>query len=238
MVIAAIAPHARVIDLAHGIGGIRAGSVVLSQSVVTAPDGTVHLAVVDPGVGTDRRAVAVTTERGDVLVGPDNGLMPPAADALGGASGAFELTNPRYRREPVSSTFHGRDVFAPAAAFLCVGLAADELGPAIDPSELVRLPQAMTHVSSGCLEADVARADWYGNLQLAARESDLVSAELGNLVDVSGAPAVVGRTFADAEPGGLVVYVDSGGHVAIACNGGSARERLQDPERVTLKRKT
>lgn len=226
------------IDLAHGIKGVRAGSVILAQSVIAAPDGTVHLAVVDPGVGTERRGAAVTTERGDVLVGPDNGLLPPAAEALGGASGAFELADRRYRRDPMSSTFHGRDLFAPAAAFLCVGLAAEELGPAIDPSDLVRLPVSETLVSSGVLEADVARVDWYGNLQLAADERDLMAAELGGGVDVSGSPAVVGRTFADAEPGGLVVYVDSGGHVAIACNGGSARERLQDPERVTLKRKT
>jgi S-adenosyl-L-methionine hydrolase (adenosine-forming) len=227
-----------VVDLAHGIRGVRAGSVVLRQSVVAAPDGAVHLAVVDPGVGTERRGVAVTTERGDVLVGPDNGLLPPAADALGGASGAFELTDPRYRRRPVSSTFHGRDICAPAAAFLCVGVSAEELGPAIDPSELVRVPETRTIVTSGCLEADVARIDWYGNLQLLATEKDLASAELGVRADISGVPVVVGRTFADAEPGGLVVYVDSSGHVAIARNGGSARELLQGPERVTLKRKT
>ncbi len=232
----------RVIDLAHGIRGIRAGAFVLSQSVVHAPAGTVHLAIVDPGVGTKRRAVAVASMRGDVLVGPDNGLLPPAADALGGAVDAFELTNPRHQREPLSSTFHGRDVFAPAAAYIALGAEPSELGPRIDPIDLVPLPPGLSSVADGRLESDVARVDWYGNLQLVATERDLADSGLGLAAIVECAAGVfdaaVGRTFADAEPGGLVVYVDSGGHIAIACNGASARERLQDPERVTLKRNT
>ncbi len=194
--------------------------------------------MVDPGVGTERRGVAIVCGRGDVLVGPDNGLLPPAADALGGVSAAYELTDPRYRLEPVSSTFHGRDVFAPAAAHLASEVQASELGPALEPEGLVRLPAPATVVSSGRLESDVTRVDWYGNLQLAATDDDLARASLGSEAQVSEFVVVVGRTFADAEPGGLVVYVDSGGHVAIARNGGSARDLLQDPERVVVTAKT
>jgi hypothetical protein len=238
LVIAQIAPQARVVDIAHGIRGIRAGSVVLAQSVGEAPDESVHLAVVDPGAGTTRRPVVVVAGRGDLLVGPDNGLLPPAADALGGAVGAFELTDPRYRRETVSATFHGRDVFAPAAAYLSLGVRADDLGPEVGVGSLVRLPAPFVTVGEGVLEADVARVDWYGNLQLAATGDDLEVAHLGDRVVITSAAgsfdATSGRTFADAAQGELVVYVDSGGHVAVALNGGSARERLQDPERVTI----
>ena len=241
LVIARIAPDARVVDLAHGIRGVRAGSFILRQSVVEAPEGSVHLAVVDPGVGTDRRGVAVVSGRGDLLVGPDSGLLPPAAEALGGAVGVFELTDMRYQREVVSATFHGRDVFAPAAAYLALGIRAEELGPEVDPATLARIAEPETIVEDGRLEADVVRVDWYGNLQLAASREDLTAAGLRDRLIVSFSSghleAAAGRTFADAAAGELVVYVDSGGHVAIACNGGSARERLQDPDRVTVKRK-
>ncbi|MGH2758047.1 MAG: SAM hydrolase/SAM-dependent halogenase family protein [Actinomycetota bacterium] len=242
LVITRIAPDCRVVDLAHGIKGIRAGATILAQSVVHAPEGSVHLAVVDPGVGTDRRGLAIVCRRGDVLVGPDNGLLPPAADVLGGAADVYELTEPRYRLEPVSSTFHGRDVFAPAAAHLATGVRAAELGDGVDVDALVRLPGSLVGVSPGRLESDVTRTDWYGNLQLAATGDDLARACLGPVATVGCEAgeftARVGRTFADAEPGELVVYVDSGDHVAIASNGGSARERLQDPERVVVTAKT
>jgi hypothetical protein len=221
--------------------GIRAGAAILAQSVVAAPEGAVHLAVVDPGVGTDRRGVAVVTARDDLLVGPDNGLLPPAADALGGGVAAFELTDPRYVGESPSATFHGRDVFAPAAAHLALGVRVEELGPEVAADGLARLPARPPSVKPGRLEADVVRVDWYGNLQLDATQGDLVASGLEGAVVVSCAAgdleAEIGRTFSDAAPGNLVVYADSGGHVAIACNGSSARDRLQDPERVTVKRK-
>jgi hypothetical protein len=190
-------------------------------------------------VGTDRLAVVIATAREDLLVGPDNGLLMAAADSLGGPVAAFELTDPRYLRASLSATFHGRDVFAPAAAYLALGVRADEFGAEVDIGELVRVVETPARVSDGSLEADVVRVDWYGNLQLGATAKDLSDAGFSGRVLVNGAhEAFVGRTFSDAEPGGLVVYVDSGGHVAVACNGSSARERLQDPERVTVKRKT
>jgi hypothetical protein len=206
--------------------------------VVDAPQGSVHLAVVDPGVGTDRRAVVIVTGREDLLVGPDNGLLVPAAESLGGAVAAFELTDPRYRREKLSATFHGRDVFAPAAAYLALGVRADQFGAEIDPGGLVRVAPVAARISDGLLEAEVVRVDWYGNLQLDATEEDLSAAGLKGAVLINGDhEAVVGRTFADADQAGFVVYIDSGGHVAVACNGSSARDRLQDPERVTVTRK-
>jgi S-adenosylmethionine hydrolase len=200
----------------------------------------VHLAIVDPGVGTSRRGVAVATADGSFLVGPDNGLLLPAADALGGVEAAFELTAPAYRLEPVSATFHGRDIFAPAAAHLALGTSPDRYGPRVD--ELIRLPAPKVDVSHGRLTADVTFTDWYGNVVLAATGGDLEASGLvGEIVITSGAGefgAWIGTTFADVRQGELVVYVDSGGVVAIARNGGSAREVLQDPEFVTLNPKS
>ncbi len=237
LVIAGIAPDTRVIDLVHGIRGIRAGATLLRQALPFAPPG-VHLAIVDPGVGTDRRAVVIATKSGYLLVGPDNGLLSPAADVCGGATQAFELENPDYQLTPQSATFHGRDIFAPAAAHLSLGVAPESFGRPVEVDDLVRLPEPRIDVSDKLLVADVLRTDWYGNLQLAARDVDLVEAKFGELVLVVGAAnsivARIGRSFADAHPGGLVVYVDSGGHVAVASYGGSARELLGDPETVTI----
>ncbi|MEX0873440.1 MAG: SAM-dependent chlorinase/fluorinase [Actinomycetota bacterium] len=238
LVIAGIAPEVRIVDLVHGIRGVRAGATLLRQSLPFAPTTAVHLAVVDPGVGTQRRAVVIQTNAGALLVGPDNGLLPPAADALGGAVAAHELTEERYQLAPLSSTFHGRDVFAPAAAHLALGVTPEAFGPAVDIGDLVRLRPAHVDVSTGKLTADVLRVDWYGNLQLAATDVDLATADFGDELSVSNGAesfdARLGRTFADGEPGALVVYIDSGGHVAVACNGSSARELLGDPAAVTI----
>jgi S-adenosylmethionine hydrolase len=196
----------------------------------------VHLAIVDPGVGTARRGVVVVAGDGSMLVGPDNGLLPPGADSLGGVVDAFELTNPAYRLEPVSSTFHGRDVFAPAAAHLALGIAPERFGPRVD--DLVRLDPPNVEVSDGMLRSDVVFTDWYGNVELAATSSDLERSGLSGDVTVStdagSFDARIGRTFADARDDGLVVYAASAGLVAIARNGGSAAAVLQDPDEVTI----
>jgi S-adenosylmethionine hydrolase len=234
-VIARIAPDAAVIDIAHGLRNVRHGGAVLAQSLPFAPSG-VHLAIVDPGVGTSRRAVAVVAADGSILVGPDNGLLPPGADALGGIESVYELTNPSYRLDALSSTFHGRDVFAPAAAHLAGGVAPEDLGPRA--GDLVRLEPATVEVSDGSLRSDVLFVDWYGNVELAATAADLDRSGLSGAVFVSSRagsfPARVGRTFADAPPGELVVYVASAGNAAVARNGGSASALLQDPDVVTL----
>ena len=180
--------------------------------------------------------MVVVAADGSVLVGPDNGLLPPGADSLGGVLDAFELTNAAYRLEPVSSTFHGRDLFAPAAAHLAKGASPESFGSRVD--DLVRFDPPNVDVSDGMLRSDVVFTDWYGNVELAATSSDLERSGLRRDVTVSTAAGSfvgrIGRTFADASEDGLVVYVASGGLVAIARNGGSAAALLQDPDEVTI----
>ncbi|MEV0397110.1 SAM hydrolase/SAM-dependent halogenase family protein [Polymorphospora rubra] len=219
-VIAGLAPTVRVIDITHLVdpGDIVRGAAVLSQTVPYLPP-AVHVAVVDPGVGTARRAVAVQTPAG-LLVGPDNGLLPWAADALGGPTGAVELSNSDWFATDASRTFHGRDVFAPVAARLATGAPFAQAGPAIDPAGLIRLPEPVVSAGEGWLESQVLTIDRYGNVQLAAPGSALDA--LGSPLRVGGVRAVRGGTFGDTSPGGLVVYVDSAGRAAVAVNGGRA----------------
>lgn len=232
-VIATIAPAARVLNVTHSVPpqDVRRGATVLAQTAPYFPP-SVHLAVVDPGVGTARRQIAIEAARG-VLVGPDNGLLVQAAEALGGIIAAYELTEPDYWLPTVSATFHGRDVFAPVAAHLAAGVPADKLGPTVDPATLVRLRKPRIVVDTGELTTELLAADHFGNLQLAARLADLASfgATPGETVQVrvggQTAYATVGRTFADVPAGDTVVFVDSAGHVAIAVNAGSAAARLR-----------
>lgn len=219
-VIGRLAPQLRVIDVTHQIapGDVTRGAALLAQAVPYLP-AAVHVGVVDPGVGTGRRGIAVQAP-GGILVGPDNGLLPWAADALGGATAAAELANPQWFLHPVSRTFHGRDVFAPAAARLATGAPLAEAGPALDPARLVRLPDPVVAVGDGWLEAEVLTVDRFGNVQLAALGDAL--AALPDRVTVGGVPAVRGATFADAPAGGLVALVDSADRVAVAVNGGRA----------------
>ncbi|MEV0004552.1 SAM-dependent chlorinase/fluorinase [Micromonospora sp. NPDC050980] len=219
-VLARLAPAARVIDVTHLVppADVRRGATVLAQTVPYLPPG-VHVGVVDPGVGTERRGVALATP-GGLLVGPDNGLLLPAAEALGGVTGAVELTNPEWLAPTVSRTFHGRDVFVPVAARLALGAPLSGAGPAVDPAALVRLPEPVVRADAGGFTAEVLTVDHFGNVQLAAPGALLDG--LPARVRVSGRVAVHGRTFSDAEPGGLVVYVDSAGLVAVAVRTGHA----------------
>lgn len=232
-VLARRAPHARVIDLTHEVerGEVELGALLLARAVVHLPI-AVHLAVVDPGVGTTRRGIAVASGRGDVLVGPDNGLLIPAAQVLGGVTGVWELTDRRYRLEPVSASFHGRDVFAPAAAALAGGVVAAELGPPVhDPVE-PGPPQKALLLDDGSVQAPVLVVDRFGNLQLAARVDDLARAGLqrGQELEVElgarSAHARFVRVFAELARGELGLYEDSDWHVALAVNGGSAAHAL------------
>lgn len=222
-VIARLAPAVRVIDVTHQVapGDVARGAALLAQAVPHLP-AAVHVAVVDPGVGTARRGVAVQAPDG-LLVGPDNGLLPWAADALGGATAAVELANPDWFQHPVSRTFHGRDVFAPVAARLAAGAELAQAGPALPPDQLVRLPDPVLSTGDGWLEAEVLTVDRFGNVQLAAPGPALAGlGELGDPVSVGGVPAARGATFADAPAGGLVVLVDSTDRVAVAVHGGRA----------------
>ena len=230
-VIARIAPHARVLDVTHAVppGDVRHGSVVLADTLRWLPPAA-HVAVVDPGVGTARRGIAVVS--GDaVLVGPDNGLLVPAAHTLGGMRAVYELTEPAYRLPAISATFHGRDIFAPAAAHLASGISPDALGPELDPASLVNLPAPVCEVTDHKLRAEVLAVDHFGNLALAAGAGELeaVGLRTGTTVtlcwSVGTEPVHLGTTFADVARGELVVLVDSAGRLAVACHGDSAASR-------------
>jgi len=192
----------------------------------------VHVAVVDPGVGGARLPLALRGGDDRLYVGPDNGLLLLAAERLGGAIEAVEIANRAFMLEPVSRTFHGRDVFSPAAAHLALGVPLAELGPALDPSRLVRLELPAPIVRDGEIRAVVLGADRFGNVQLNVTRDHLATASLepGARVEVvvglEGLLAVVAETFADVRAGDLVVYEDAYRNVAVAINGGSASDLL------------
>lgn len=219
-VLARLVPDVRVIDVTHDIppGDVARGAAVLAQTVPYLPM-AVHVGVVDPGVGTARRAVAIRTP-GGIFVGPDNGLLPAAARALGGPTAVVELTEPSWFLPEVSATFHGRDVFAPVAARLASGGELARAGSPLEPADLVELPAPEVRVGDGFLEAEVLTVDRFGNVQLAA--PGVALGGLPELLLVGGLPARRGTTFGDAAPGDLVAYVDSAGRVALAINGGRA----------------
>jgi S-adenosylmethionine hydrolase len=231
-VMARIAPAVRTIDVAHGVPpqDVLRGATVLAQTIAYLPP-AVHFVVVDPGVGTPRRGLALVTG-GGALVGPDNGLLVPAAEVLGGIDAAYELTNPEYWLPAVSATFHGRDIFAPVAAHLALGVPADKLGQALDPASLVTLPTPETRLLSDRVDTEVVAVDRFGNVQLAASPADLASVDLHPQSRVRlrlgavTAEATLGSTFNDVPSGALLAYVDSAGLVAVAVNGGSASSRL------------
>jgi hypothetical protein len=219
-VIARIAPQVRVIDITHQVApaDVTRAAAVLAQTVPHLPP-AVHLAVVGPSVTTGRPGIAVRCA-GGVLVGPDNGLLPWAAGALGGIDAVVELANPDWLPAAVSRTFHGRDVLAPVAAHLAAGAPLEQAGPPVDPGTLVQLPDPVVTSGDGWLEAEVLTVDRFGNVQLAAAGTTLD--RLGSELLVGGMRASRRTAFADAPPGELVVFDDSAGRVAIAVNGGRA----------------
>lgn len=239
-VIWSIAPDARINDLVHGSRayGIREGAVLLWSSLPYQPVG-VHLAVVDPGVGTQRRAVALQVARGDRLVGPDNGLLMPAAERLGGIVAAHELTNRSLWRDPdgaASSTFHGRDIFAPVAAHLATGVAIAEAGPAIAVDSLVPLAFPDAEIRDGRLRSSVLFVDSFGNCRLAG-EADHLARLRGSLQpgDRFTLRTAAGRsvdlawqaTFGAVPIGTALLYDDADfAGLAVGVNQGSAAEQL------------
>jgi len=193
------------------------------------PDG-VHLAVVDPGVGSARRPLVLRDANGRVYVGPDNGLLIPAAEKLGGITEAHELANPDYALESVSRTFHGRDLFAPAAAHLALGVPLGELGPPVDPDALARLDIPQPDVGTTRIHSTVLSIDRFGNIGLNLDRAHLEEAGVvpGTRVELQTGPeryyAVAARTFADARPGDIILYEDAYRNISIAINGGNAAE--------------
>ncbi len=230
-VIKRIAPEIEIIDITHGIQpqGVLQGSLVLANTLPYLPEG-VHLAVVDPGVGTERRALALRSGDGRLFVGPANGLLIPAAETLGGIDAAHEVTNRDYALEPVSSTFHGRDVFSPAAAHLATGVVIEELGPSIEPASLARLDVPQPESGEKRIRACCLYVDRFGNMQLNLTRQHLekLGIEPGVQVELELASeryyAVAARTFADVRRGEILLYEDAYENIAIAISGGSAAE--------------
>ncbi|MBV9424533.1 MAG: SAM-dependent chlorinase/fluorinase [Solirubrobacterales bacterium] len=233
-VIATICPEARVIDISHGIArhDVRTGAVILRAALAYMPLG-VHLAIVDPDVGAERRAVALRLADGRALVGPDNGLLSLAADRFGGVLEAVEIAHSKYRLEPVSATFHGRDIFAPVAAHLAAGTPLAEAGEPCDPDVLVRLELPRPRLADGALVAHAMYIDRFGNVQLNVEHGDLADSglKLGHHLAVQAGAgtaheAPFARTFADVAVDELLVYEDAHRRLAIAVNHGSAADRL------------
>jgi S-adenosylmethionine hydrolase len=227
-VIARIAPDARVIDLTHAVPrqDVLRGAIELARAVPYMPDDAIYVAVVDPSVGSDRRGVAVAAGA-SLLVGPDNGLLSLAWDTLGGVDAAVEIESPDVVLEPMSRTFHGRDVFAPAAAHLAAGMQLEKLGAATDPATLTHLDVPGPMVAPGAVGARVTATDGFGNVQLNATERDLDAAGVaGRVLVVNGRRLPRAGTFAELperEPG---MIVDSEGYLAIVINRGNAAAML------------
>jgi S-adenosyl-L-methionine hydrolase (adenosine-forming) len=227
-VIARIAPDVRVIDLTHQVPrqDVGQGALALARAVRYMPEDAVHLAVVDPGVGTERRPIAIEASSGALLVGPDNGLLSLAWAELGGAVRAAEISSDEVLLRPVSRTFHGRDVFAPAAAHLATGFPFERLGRPLDVEELSTIEVAGPMVAPGVVGARVVGVDGFGNVQLNARPQDLEAAQLSGPLTVGRYELPRVRTFSEVPAGHPAAIVDSQGMVAVIVNHGSAARLL------------
>jgi S-adenosylmethionine hydrolase len=256
-VILGICPDAQLIDISHEVAkfAVREAAFLLWSALPYLPV-AIHVAVVDPGVGTDRRPIAIRSALGDVLIGPDNGVLSLAAQRAGGLLEARELTNPEYRLTPTSASFHGRDIFAPAAGHLAAGADFASLGPSIDPAGLVPLSLPTPTAGPGWLSTSVIYIDSFGNAKLSAMASDLRAA-LGALepgtrlgIQVERPARAGGRylphpvrhrnrprfdtldvewtlTFGSAAVGEPILYEDAYGRLCLAVNQGSAADRLR-----------
>ena len=228
-VIHAFAPQATVIDITHGIPpyDVQAGGLALARSAQYLCPGVV-VAVVDPGVGSSRRGIAVEVGDGaSVLIGPDNGLLAPAVALVGGATRAVELDNPAYQLEAPGPTFAGRDVFAPAAAHLCNGVPLDELGTGVDPATLLPATVPLSRLDGGQLVTQVLWVDRYGNVQLNLDPEDLVGSAFELRVRGRGTAAPRVAAFGELPAGGVGLLVDSYGLVAVAADRAPASEVLE-----------
>lgn len=233
-VILRIAPHLRILDVHHNIlrQDIRHGAIVLKQALPFMPD-SVHLAVVDPTVGSERRAVALETGWGEIFVGPDNGLLIPAARAAGEIKRAYVIEEPAFLLRPISRTFQGRDVFAPATAHIANGVEPRELGGELPIEDLVELEIPVAWIHDDHLHAEVLQVDRFGNLQLnfgwdMLEEVGLADGKRlevrmeGHRINVP-----LGQSFAAVDAGDFVLVEDSYRHLSLAVNKGDARAHLR-----------
>lgn len=233
-VVASIAPSTRVLDLTHTVPpqDVRRGALLLAEAAPYMPRDAVYLAVVDPGVGTQRRAVAVQAVSGALFVGPDNGLMSLAWRALGGAERAVMIEAGAAGGPGGSTTFHGRDLFSPAAARLSIGLPLEELGSEVDPASLAEILLPEPEVAAGALRAEVLQVDRFGNAQSNVRAEHLEAAGLAGaatiLVESGGRSRLLPRVtaFGEVGRGEAALLLDSAGRLAVVVNHGSGAERL------------
>ena len=242
-VVLAMTPDARTLDLTHAIPpyDVEAGAEALVESLVHLPVGA-HVAVVDPGVGTQRRPIAIRCVRGDVLIGPDNGLLLPAAKALGGVAAVVVLDDERWWGPSRSHTFHGRDLFAPVAAHVAAGVPFGDLGSPLDASLLVPAASLPIEAKAGELHTVVRIVDGFGTLVLAGDRSDITTA-LGALEPGQPLRITVGdqmietvwaNRFGDVAEHAPLCYIDSAGRLALAVNRGSAAERYKATRRTPV----
>jgi S-adenosyl-L-methionine hydrolase (adenosine-forming) len=232
-VIRGIAPDAEIVDITHGIEkyAVRQGAISLRNTLPYMPVG-VHLAVVDPQVGSERRAIAVRTNDGRIMVGPDNGLLSLAWEACGGIDLVVDVSRSPHRLEPVSATFHGRDLFAPVAAHLAAGAELADAGDPFEASLLARVELPEARIEDGTVVAHVLVLDRYGNAALNVAHEQLqgTGMTLGEKVEIElrGAryTAQYVHTFADVPAGELIVYEDAYRALALAINRGDAADTL------------
>ena len=226
-----IAHGVTVIDMTHGVGGfdVVRGAETLRHATAYMPEDAVYLAVIDPGDKTGRREIAAETGSGPYLVGPDNGLLLPAAEALGGVTRAVQLTNPQYHVQPVSNIFHGRDIFAPVAAHLAAGAGLGDLGEEIDPSSMTPIDFPKARREADGLATEIIDIDRYGNARLSATLDDLdlpYGAPVSVLVRDDTMDARYVETFGASEGGDLVLLTDSHWRLSLAVNKGNAARAL------------
>jgi S-adenosyl-L-methionine hydrolase (adenosine-forming) len=240
-VLSKMAPESRVIDVNHSIrrGDIRAAALAMTRAIQYLPEG-VGLVVVDPGVGSDRRALAVETDWG-FFVGPDNGVLSPPVAMMGGAHKMVSIENPEARIPSPGETFHGRDVFAPAAGLLASGDASiDELGPPVAPDAVVPLLLPLPEVSAGLVSGEAWWVDGFGNVQTNIGPDDLQSIgfEPGAVVTVRIGASIHTmpwvNVYSDVDPGSPMIHVDSSGLVAISIRDGSAGDEMHLAEGVSV----
>jgi S-adenosyl-L-methionine hydrolase (adenosine-forming) len=232
-VIRSIDPDAQIVDITHGIRryAVRQGAIVLRNTLPYMPVG-VHVAVVDPQVGTERRAVALRTCDGRIPVGPDNGVLSLAWKRCGGTEMAVDVTRSPHRLEPVSATFHGRDIFAPVAARLASGAELADAGDPVEPDALAAVDLPKPRREEGGIVAHALVVDRFGNAGLNVDHDDLAGSgiTLGGAVEleVGGERylATYAQTFADVKPGELIVYEDAYRTLAVAINRGDAAATL------------
>ena len=227
-----VAPGLAIVDLTHDVPGfaVEVGAEILEHAARYMPADAVYLAVVDPGVGTERRSLALRAERDAFLVGPDNGLLLPAADALGGVAEAVVLDNPDYHVHPVSNTFHGRDVFSPATAHLASGTALARLGRSLSPNSLARLEESGEPGAPGdTLEAGIISIDRFGNARLSIFYEDS-GLEYGDWLKIDAGDGQMSvryvETFGSSKAGELVIVPDSHWRLSLCINRGNASQAL------------